>query len=102
MGLRVCSQIALVGKPLVTDITGERLLAGVGANVSLEQPGAGEDLAAEGAGAAPAVCPLVHVEGCRAAVGLVTPRTPVLGLSRTVAVLHVLLQAGGAAKGLAA
>ena len=69
---RVCldvgPQVALVRKALGTDVAGERLLAGVGADVSLQQPRPGEVLAAVGAGAAGTVRPQVHGQGGGAAV----------------------------------
>jgi len=65
-------QVAFVSKGLVTKVASERLLSCVGPDVALEQPGAGEGLATEGALAARGVGPHVHVQGGRAAVLLVT------------------------------
>ena len=72
VSLDVGPQVALVRKTLAALVTVVRLLSCVGPDVALEQPGAGEGLATEGALAARGVGPHVHVQGGRAAVLLVT------------------------------
>ena len=62
-------QVALVSKGLVTKIASEWLLSGVSPDVTLEQPGPGEGLAALLALAGQRVGPDVHLEG---AGGVVT------------------------------
>ena len=68
VGLRVRTEIAFVRKAFGTHAAGEGLFSGVGPDMTLEQPGAGEVFSAVGALAAGAVC--AHVHGKRGWAGV--------------------------------
>ena len=100
MGLSVSSEVGLVSERLVADVTGERFLSGVSSDVSLQQPGPGEGLAAEGTLAALGVGSHVHREGRVGDVDLVAVRTATAGaarLARGAVALAVTGQVAGAA-----
>ena len=77
--LLVGPQVGPVGKGLITNLAGEGLLAGVGPDVALEQPGPGEALAAVRTTAALVVGADVLGVGGHGDVDLVTVRA-LLGL----------------------
>ena len=77
--LHMRSQIALVRKCLVANVTAEWFFAGVGPQVALEQPGPREALAAVWAAASGPVRPQMHSQSGRAAVGTSAGRTLQLG-----------------------
>ena len=64
-------QVGLVSEGAGALSAGERFLPGVGAEMSLEQPGPGERLAAVLTLAGQSVGPDVHLEGALGVVGLV-------------------------------
>ena len=101
VSLDVSPQVALVRKTLAALVTVVRLLSRVGPDVALEQPGAGEGLATEGALAARGVGPHVHVQGGGAAVLLVTVAA-LLHVQVRLVSLSVPRQVGAAGVGLAA
>lgn len=63
MGLQVGAEIRAVGEGPVTMCAGKWLLTCVGPDVSLQQPGSGESLAADLADAGQRVAPDVHLQG---------------------------------------
>ena len=101
VSLHVGPQVALVRETLAALATVVWLLSGVSPDVALEQPGAGEGLATEGALAARGVGPHVHVQGGGAAVLLVTVCAP-LHVQVGLVSLSVPGQVGAAGVGFAA
>lgn len=63
MRLKVSTQVGSVGKGAIAELTGKRLLTGVGSKVTLKQPGSREGLSAEFALAGQCVRADVHLEG---------------------------------------
>jgi len=89
VGLQVRAQVGLVSEGSGALCAGEGFLAGVGAEVALQQPGPGEGLAALVALAGQRVGADVHLEGAGGVVRLVAvfTRGLALDLVRTVELL---------------
>lgn len=68
VGLQVGAQVGAISEGTAAVRAGKRSLAGVRADVSLQQPGSGEGLPAGGADAGQGVGADVHLQGTQAAV----------------------------------
>lgn len=72
MGLQMSSEVGTIGECAMTMLTAEWLLAGVGADMTLQQPWPGESFAADIAFAGQSMGTNMHFQGSQRNVGLIT------------------------------